>query len=341
MKVYTLPSSPIQIDSFHYEDWKHISKIYQERYTTVDTYFHTQFEQTGALKRYSKKGMSPKELEKRQKYIDMEIQCHKILDGCERIVPLWFYYETESEWGLMTKYMVHQTLHTYVYKYHSEYCILSEIIYPLLKTLVDIHASNIIHRDLKPENLFLHKRKLYVGDFGYSYFLQDTSSATGLVGTLQYMAPELLYAFLEKENHLTYGYEVDIWSLGIIVYELFYHRKPFGWSGYRNICATNPNNPEFILRCLQQELVFPHPIPKEAKDFIRKCLCNDSSIRPTAKELLQHPWIVNHLKEKRESYERCPLELTLIPTQKEVLAAKVPAKKPPKKLPWKTQCTIS
>lgn len=341
VKVFTLPSSPIQVDVFKRNDWKYISTIYKERYTTVEKYHHIHLDQIGALKIYSKKGLTTKEMERRRKYIETEIECNKIMDGSHHTLPLWFYYETEEEWGLMTKYMTQHTLGTYMYRYSTNYCIISEVVYPLLCAIYALHIKDIVHRDLKPDNIFVHKKKIYVGDFGYSYILQNSEKAIGLVGTLQYMAPELLYSFIEQDHSLQYGTEVDIWALGIITYELFYHRKPFGWSGYRNICETNPSKPEFIKKCLVNELEFPHPIPEDAKDFIAKCLQSDPSARPSIRELLHHPWIINHLKTKREDHERCPLESSLIQNPKEPLAVKTLYKKPLKKSLWKTQCTIS
>lgn len=340
-KVFTLSGSPIQVDVFKKKDWKYIETIYHERYTTVDKYQNIRLNQIGALKVYSKKGLTTKELERRKKYIEIEIECNKVMDGEKNILPLWFYYETEHEWGLMTKYMTQSTLGNYLYKYSSNHCIITEVIYPLLSALYRLHIRDIVHRDLKPDNIFVHKKQIYVGDFGYSCILHNSHKANGFVGTLQYMAPELLYSFIEQDHSLEYGMEVDIWAVGIITYELFYHRKPFGWSGYRNLCETNPTKPEFIKKCLLTDLEFPHPISEDAKNFIQQCLKSDPYTRPSIRELLHHPWIVNHLRSKRDENEKCPLELNLTQIPKEPSAAKTHYKKHQKKLPSKTHCTIS
>jgi serine/threonine protein kinase len=343
IKVITLPSSPIHIDYFYKSEWDYIATIYNERNTIVHTYIHREQKHIGALKIYSKEHLSEKEVTTKRKYIVNEIMVHKILDGSKHIVPLWFYYETENEWGLMTKYMHHNTLISYIYKYKSEYCILKEVVIPLLKGLQIIHHHSIVHRDLKSENIFIHKNNVYIGDFGYALSLsKESEKPHGIVGTLQYMAPELLYAFLDL-NHtiVNYGYEVDIWALGVIVYELLFHRKPFHWSGYRNISSMNPSNPDFIKERLNMPLVFPYSISKEAAAFIRACLQNDPEKRPMVTELLEHPWIINYLRTRRDSNETCPIELNLILTPKEASIAKNSTTKMQKTSPWKTQCTIS
>lgn len=287
-----------------------MKNIYHEHFTKVDVMVHNSYLQRGALKTYAKKQMTERELERRKKYILEEVRVNKLLDGVPNIVPLWFYYETEYEWGLMTKYMNHGILNTYIPHYKTERCIVYEVVYPLLTALVYIHQNKIIHRDLKPENIMVHQRRIYLGDFGYSYVLeQDDDYASGLVGTLQYMAPELLHVFLTRETtSLKYRYEVDIWALGIITYELLFHRKPFGWSGYRNIAKQNPTNPTFIQNCLETPLNFPRFISESAKDFLQRCLDPNPTKRSSARELLEHPWVTNYLNSRGLSLEKCPLE---------------------------------
>ena len=81
--------------------------------------------------------------------------------------------------------------------------------------LKEIYEKHLIHRDLKPENLFLkNDLRLMIGDFGVAKQLQDgTVHANSLIGTLNYMAPEIL----RREK---YSNKVDIYALGCIIYEL-------------------------------------------------------------------------------------------------------------------------
>ena len=85
-----------------------------------------------------------------------------------------------------------------------------------------IHKMKIIHRDLKPANIFLTlDKKLKIGDFGISKGLDKTSGlASTTAGTSIYMAPEI------HGGH-KYNTMADMWSLGIIIFEIITYKKPF------------------------------------------------------------------------------------------------------------------
>ncbi|EAS01481.2 kinase domain protein (macronuclear) [Tetrahymena thermophila SB210] len=105
-----------------------------------------------------------------------------------------------------------------------------DIALEIVKGVSYLHQNGIVHRDLKPENIYLYKKRVpiyynqfqdiyifKIGDFGLSKFLK--SSNNSVVGTINYMAPEIL------ENN--YGKEVDIWSIGCILYELKTQKQLF------------------------------------------------------------------------------------------------------------------
>ncbi|XP_033358083.1 inhibitor of nuclear factor kappa-B kinase subunit beta-like [Bombus vosnesenskii] len=87
-----------------------------------------------------------------------------------------------------------------------------------------LHSNNITHRDLKPENIVLQDECDIISykliDLGYAKELGEDSTSGSLVGTLNYIAPELLW----KQ---TYSCSVDYWSLGILFYELVTGTRPF------------------------------------------------------------------------------------------------------------------
>ncbi|XP_020296804.1 inhibitor of nuclear factor kappa-B kinase subunit alpha-like isoform X2 [Pseudomyrmex gracilis] len=87
-----------------------------------------------------------------------------------------------------------------------------------------LHSYNITHRDLKPENIVLQEENNVISykliDLGYAKELGEASTSASLVGTLNYIAPELLWG--EK-----YSCSVDYWSLGILFYELITGTRPF------------------------------------------------------------------------------------------------------------------
>jgi hypothetical protein len=84
-----------------------------------------------------------------------------------------------------------------------------------------LHHHGIIHRDLKPGNIFCDEGVVKVGDYGLSKFISCSrrSGQTGSVGTVHYMAPEVANG--------RYGKEIDIYALGIMLYEMITGRVPF------------------------------------------------------------------------------------------------------------------
>ncbi|KAL6506152.1 Calcium-dependent protein kinase 17 [Orobanche gracilis] len=155
----------------------------------------------------------------------------------------------------------------------------------LLRTIVQIvhtcHSMGVIHRDLKPENfLLLNKDEnspLKATDFGLSVFFKEGEVFKDIVGSAYYIAPEVL-----KRR---YGPEVDIWSIGVMLYILLSGVPPF-WAESENGIFNA------ILRGHVDFSSDPWPsISNGAKDLVRKMLNSDPKQRLTAFEVLSHPWI--------------------------------------------------
>ena len=86
-----------------------------------------------------------------------------------------------------------------------------------MRTLVDL---DIIHRDVKPENILFHNGMIKLGDFGFCRKLEKGSTTRTRVGSPIYMAPEILF---DKP----YDSACDVYSLGVLLYELLYGRAPY------------------------------------------------------------------------------------------------------------------
>ena len=99
----------------------------------------------------------------------------------------------------------------------------SKFITQLLHCLQYLHNSKlVVHRDLKLGNLFLDNQlNIKIGDFGLSAVIKDGEKRKTVCGTPNYIAPEVL------EGRAGHSYEVDIWSLGVIIYTLIIGKPPF------------------------------------------------------------------------------------------------------------------
>ena len=143
--------------------------------------------------------------------------------------------------------------------------------FQLIEGLKYLHDKNIIHRDLKPLNLFLNdKYELKIADFGLVVKLNNNDEkVTDFYGTKKYMAPEFF-----EEPIKGYSFGVDIWAIGIIMYQLFTAKQPFYTSN----------------EIKKADVTFPSDIKmsKAAKDLIKQILTKNQKKRPNLAQILYH-----------------------------------------------------
>ena len=156
----------------------------------------------------------------------------------------------------------------------------SKICFQLCNALVYLHDHKVIHRDLKLQNLLLdHNNRLKLADFGLSAQLSnDDEKKMTICGTPSYLSPEVVGG--GKKGHT---YSVDVWATGVCAFLMMTGKQPFQSSDkkitYKKISHVNYVWPER-----------PH-LSEEARDFVDRALQKDPESRPTAMELLQHPFI--------------------------------------------------
>ena len=153
----------------------------------------------------------------------------------------------------------------------------------IILALEYLHANKIIHRDLKPENIIFDKNGyIHIADFGIAKMLNNEpeEKLIHLSGTPGYMAPETIF----KEKH---SYTSDFFSLGVIMYEMIFKKRPF----------IGKNRQEIKEKMAKTQIKIKE-IPKgwspEIIDFINKLLLKNPEERLGNKgfsELKFHPWL--------------------------------------------------
>ncbi|EDP42736.1 hypothetical protein MGL_2936 [Malassezia globosa CBS 7966] len=149
----------------------------------------------------------------------------------------------------------------------------------ILAGIQNMHNNSIIHRDLKLGNVFLDKHmKVKIGDFGLAALLKYPEERKKTVcGTPNYIAPEILYD--QGEGH---SFEVDIWSVGVILYTLLVGRPPFQTSNVQKIYDRIRRN--------EYEIPPEANLSPESQELIRQILSQRPSERPTLHEIMNHAW---------------------------------------------------
>lgn len=200
------------------------------------------------------------------------------------VVRLYSHFEDDFFCYLLLEYVPKGKLYEQIYLDKSQ-CLARHKVALVIKELISsvyyLHNMNppVIHRDIKPENILIDlEGHVKLTDFGCSNYLNGEIRET-FCGSVYFMAPEMI----TEEGH---DEHVDIWSIGVLMYELLTGKAPFSGKDledlYSNIAEVKNIN-------------YPQDMDLEAKGLISKILKKDPSSRPSLKEILQHPFFIKEL----------------------------------------------
>ena len=240
-------------------------------------------------KLYAIKHMEKKSLLKKLNSLEgiyKEIYIQSRIDH-PNILPILYVNETSSDFDLVLEYASGGSLFHFIRKnkYLDEPLAFSLFI-QVINAIYFLHQNNLIHRDIKPENILLFDNNIVkLCDFGWCVKLEEGQQRGTFCGTTEYMSPELV-------NHEEYSKEIDVWSLGVLLYELVHGYSPF-----------RPDKPNFnakdvIENIRLHKLKFNSNISEYCKELIYHLLDEDPYKRYKVEDIFNSDFVKFYEKRK-------------------------------------------
>ena len=159
-----------------------------------------------------------------KKYFKREIMLMKSFSH-PNILKLYDFVKNDKGLFLILEYCESGDLSQYIknkiYTYDDKY------FYEIFNGLEYLFKNNILHRDIKPQNILITDNTIKISDFGFAKTFEKNELITTICGSPLYMAPEIIQ---DKQ----YNHKSDIWSLGVIIFELFTKKHPYYTTSKKN-----------------------------------------------------------------------------------------------------------
>ncbi|KAH0453484.1 hypothetical protein IEQ34_017808 [Dendrobium chrysotoxum] len=200
----------------------------------------------------------------------------------ENIVQYYGTEKEESKLFIFLELVTQGSLASLYQKYRLRDTQVSAYTRQILNGLHYLHERNVVHRDIKCANILVHANgSVKLADFGLAKEISSFNYLKSSKGSVYWMAPEVVHP------KKTYGHAADIWSLGCTVLEMLTREIP-----YPNVEWQHA----FFKIGRGDQPPIPSHLSKEAQDFIRQCVQVDPNSRPTAAQLLDHPFVRSPMK---------------------------------------------
>eukprot|EP00834_Sanchytrium_tribonematis_P004202 NODE_193_length_13314_cov_0.305638.p7 type:complete len:268 gc:universal NODE_193_length_13314_cov_0.305638:1758-955(-) len=204
---------------------------------------------------------------------EIEIQAHL---RHSNILRLYGYFYDDKRIYLVLEYAENGELYTQLNHGPLKEELVAKYMSQLCNGFLYLHEKNVIHRDIKPENLLIGRNdQIKMSDFGWSVHA-PTKRRDTVCGTLDYLPPEMV-------NREAYHKSVDLWSLGILAYELLIGKPPF-----------EQDNTKETYRAIRKGDYDESKLTAEAKNFVAGLLQLKPENRRSLKRCLRHPFLTKY-----------------------------------------------
>ncbi len=193
------------------------------------------------------------------------------------IAELKEFIQDEDNFYLILEYCAGGDLAHLIKKGRIPENVAREYMRQLTNVLYYLKSKNIIHRDLKPQNLLLtaDQKTLKVTDFNFARELYENDLAQTLCGSPLYMAPEII-------DRNSYTVKSDLWSVGMILYEMVYGRTPY-FDAYNMV--------DLLKKIETRPIKYSNCVSPECNDLLRGLLQPDAVKRYSWKDFFSHSWL--------------------------------------------------
>ena len=204
-------------------------------------------------------------------------------------IKLYNHFEDNDKIYLIMELATNGNLYNYIqskkHQKNKNIDVIKKIIIQTIEIIKYLHSSNIIYRDIKPENILLDKDfNIKLCDYGWASYFTPGHSLNVYCGTPEYVSPEVL-------KKLPYNEKVDIWGIGVLIFELVFGYPPFS----SNLNTVRFNNIK------EGKINWPENLEDgDLKDLIQKILKVNPKERISLDDIEKHPWLVDTYNKMKE-----------------------------------------
>ncbi|ORM40902.1 Spindle assembly checkpoint kinase [Babesia sp. Xinjiang] len=245
---------------------------------------------------------------KQEEIFRREIEVHGHLRH-PNIVSIFTWFASESMVYIVLEYCINGDLYSHLNaRGRLPEQRVAEICFEVTWAIRTCHDKHIAHLDLKPENILLdHNFHCKLADFGLSAHVgAKGDKVSHMRGTYDYWSPEQCACKYNKEGMFgEFNHKSDIWAIGVLVFELFFGKPPFG--------STTSEDIDVVLERIQTYTWHRHWVAKHGRSrldeaseefrlFCDICFEKDAQKRADAETLLRHPWLCQRNAERYKSH---------------------------------------